>query len=165
MVRHSGATHKNDAVQDWSADYGGRDNLAFFQAALDAVARGRSQGGPLVAVGLLGQRDLPGVTLRRAQSSLRWDLRPSLWSHAFMIAVPDAAVGPIEELEVREVALYSRAGAFPEPADNAVTMAKLGMYRSELLDANAALLIEASHGSAKGHLRFQLRARQRVTVS
>ena len=139
MVRHSGATHRNEAVQDWSADFGGRDNLSFFQAALEALAQSRSQGGPLVAVGLGGQRDLPGVTLRRAQSSLRWDLRPSLWSHAFMI-VQDRAGGPVADLEVREVTLYSRAGAFPEPADNAVTTAKLGMYRSELLDANAALL-------------------------
>jgi hypothetical protein len=33
-----------------------------------------------------------------------------------------------------------------------------------LSDANAALLIEAVRGTAKGHLRFQLRARQRVPV-
>ena len=54
MVRHSGATHRNEAVQDWSADFGGRDNLSFFQAALEALAQSRSQGGPLVAVGLVG---------------------------------------------------------------------------------------------------------------
>jgi hypothetical protein len=34
-----------------------------------------------------------------------------------------------------------------------------------LQDPNAALLIEAMYGSATGHLRFQLRARQRVPVS
>jgi hypothetical protein len=34
-----------------------------------------------------------------------------------------------------------------------------------LADPDAALLIEASHGPAKGHLRFQLRARQRVPVA
>ena len=140
MVRHSGATHKNEAVQDWSADFADRDNLAFFQAALDALARGRPEGGPLVAVGLVGQRDLPGVTLRRAQSSLRWDLRPSLWSHAFMIVVPDAALGAIKDLEIREVTLYSRSGVFPEPSDNAVTRATLGMYGNQVLDANAALI-------------------------
>jgi hypothetical protein len=43
--------------------------------------------------------------------------------------------------------------------------AHLDFDMPRLGDANAALLIEASHGSAKGHLRFQLRARQRVTVS
>jgi hypothetical protein len=151
MVRHSGATHKNEAVHDWSADFEGRDNLAFFRAALDALAQGRSrpgapqgagsnQPGPLVAIGLVGQRDLPGVTLRRAQSSLRWDLRPSLWSHAFMIVVPDGASGPVDDLEVSEVTLYSRAGRFPEPGYNAVTKANLGMYRDQHVDANAALI-------------------------
>jgi hypothetical protein len=34
-----------------------------------------------------------------------------------------------------------------------------------LNDANAALLIEATRGGAKGQLRFQLRARQRVPVT
>jgi hypothetical protein len=34
-----------------------------------------------------------------------------------------------------------------------------------LVDTDAALLIEAAHGPAKGHLRFQLRARQRVPVA
>jgi hypothetical protein len=34
-----------------------------------------------------------------------------------------------------------------------------------LSDATAALLIEATHSSAKGHLRFQLRARQRVSAN
>ena len=138
MVRHSGSTQKNPAVQDWSAQYKDQDNLAFFRAALDALAPAAGGEGPLVAVGLVGQRDLPGVTLRRAQSSLRWDLRPSLWSHAFVIAAP----GPsgVEDLAVREVTLYSRSGVFPEPADNAVTSTRLGQYRNQLLDANVALL-------------------------
>ena len=34
-----------------------------------------------------------------------------------------------------------------------------------LVDLDAALLIEAVHGPAKGHLRFQLRARPRVPVA
>jgi hypothetical protein len=34
-----------------------------------------------------------------------------------------------------------------------------------LSDSNAALLIEATRGSAKAILRFQLRARQRVPVA
>jgi hypothetical protein len=34
-----------------------------------------------------------------------------------------------------------------------------------LADTDAVLLIEAVHGPAKGHLRFQLRARQRVPVA
>ena len=36
-------------------------------------------------IGLVGSCDLPGVAVRRAQSILRWDRRPSLWSHAFLL--------------------------------------------------------------------------------
>jgi hypothetical protein len=43
--------------------------------------------------------------------------------------------------------------------------AHLAFDMPRLHDATAALLIEAMHGSATGHLRFQLRARQRVPVS
>jgi hypothetical protein len=43
--------------------------------------------------------------------------------------------------------------------------AHLAFDMPRLHDPNAALLIEAMHGSATGHLRFQLRARQRVPVS
>jgi hypothetical protein len=43
--------------------------------------------------------------------------------------------------------------------------ADLAFDMPRLADPNAALLIEAVHGPAKGHLRFQLRARQRVPVA
>ena len=43
--------------------------------------------------------------------------------------------------------------------------AHLAFDMPRLQDPNAALLIEAMHGSATGHLRFQLRTRQRVPVS
>jgi hypothetical protein len=43
--------------------------------------------------------------------------------------------------------------------------ARLAFDMPRLHDANAALLVDATHGSAKGHLRFQVRARQRVPVS
>ena len=59
------------------------------------------------------------MALRRAQSILRWDRRPSLWSHAFLCVGGGA---------IREVALHSRAGHFPEPADNAITAATLEHY-------------------------------------
>jgi hypothetical protein len=67
-----------------------------------------------MAIGLLGQRDLPGATLRRAQAILRWDLRPSLWSHVFLIA--GGASTDIGEAHLREVTIHSRGGASPEPA-------------------------------------------------
>lgn len=43
--------------------------------------------------------------------------------------------------------------------------AHLAFDMPRLHDANAAIVIEAAHGSAKGHLRFQLRAKQRVPVT
>jgi hypothetical protein len=51
-------------------------------------------------------------------------------------------------------------------ADSAATgEAHLAFDMPRLSDSNAALLIEATRGSAKAILRFQLRARQRVPVA
>jgi hypothetical protein len=51
-------------------------------------------------------------------------------------------------------------------ADSAATgEAHLAFDMPRLSDSNAALLIEATRGSAKALLRFQLRARQRVPVA
>jgi hypothetical protein len=51
-------------------------------------------------------------------------------------------------------------------ADSAATgEAHLAFDMPRLSDSNAALLIEATRGSAKAILRFQLRARQRVPVT
>ena len=41
---------------------------------------------------------------------------------------------------LREVSLHSRSGAFPEPADNAITAATLQHYNSPRVDPNVALL-------------------------
>jgi hypothetical protein len=48
---------------------------------------------------------------------------------------------------------------------NANGEAHLAFDMPRLHDANAAIVIEAAHGSATGHLRFQLRAKQRVPVT
>jgi hypothetical protein len=113
-----------------------QDNVAFFRAALSA-AKERTEAGSLGAIVLIGQRDLPGVALRRAQSVLRWDLRPSFWSHAMVVVGEhdDAAAVP-----TREVTLHSRSGAFPEPANNAVVPASLGLFADARRDANVALI-------------------------
>jgi hypothetical protein len=55
------------------------------------------------------------------------------------------------------------ANFFSESAPTGETHLAFDMPR--LSDPNAALLIEATRGSAKAHLRFQLRARQRVPVA
>ena len=127
MLRHSQSETQNPNVVDWSDRYGDADNTQFFTDAIDDLGGGDGLG----LIGLVGSRDLPGVAVRRAQSILRWDRRPSLWSHAFLL---------VGGGEIREVALHSRSGHFPEPADNAITPATLDHYASGVLDANVALL-------------------------
>jgi hypothetical protein len=140
MIRHSGSTSKNERVKDWTDEYQDKDNLEFFAAALEELTSKDAGNGGLMAIGLLGQRDIPGITLRLAQSVLRWDLRPSLWSHAFLIAARTSDVKEIGDLPIREVSIYSRTGTFPEPANNAVTEAMLADYASAKVDANVGLL-------------------------
>ena len=127
MLRHSQSDTQNPDVNDWTEKYAATGNAAFFA---DAIADLSEHDG-LGLVGLVGSSDLPGVALRRAQSILRWDRRPSLWSHAFLL---------VGGGEIREVALHSRAGHFPEPADNAITQARLDHYGHAKLDPNLALL-------------------------
>ena len=142
MLRHSGAKEKNPRVADWTSGYADKDNVEFFRDALSEVASNAERGNDgFMAIGLLGQRDIPGVTLRRAQAVLRWDLRPSLWSHAFVVADRFSDGADVAELAIREVSIYSRTGEFPEPADNAVSSGRLGLYRRPELDANVALVV------------------------
>jgi hypothetical protein len=139
-MRHSGSLRENPRVEDWTADYAARDNLEFFAGAIARLGRDGTGNGGLMTIGLLGQRDLPGIALRHAQSVLRWDRRPSLWSHAFLVAERPVDPSSIEGLRLREVSIYSRTGRFPEPADNAVGDATVGLYRDPEVDANVALL-------------------------
>jgi hypothetical protein len=136
VIRHSSSTKSSTRVKDWTGRFAKKSNLDFFAAAFEQF-----EGGGKMAIGLLGQRDLPGVALRRAQAILRWDLRPSLWSHAFLVTGTPRADRSIAGLKLREVTIHSRAGEFPDPAHNAVTDARLGDYDDPLVDANAALLV------------------------
>ena len=118
VLRHSQSDQDNEHVEDWTDRYVDKDNAAFFADAIASLSDDDGFGHDgLALIGLVGSCDLPGVTLRRAQSILRWDRRPSLWSHAFLLVDTDG--------NLREVALHSRSGAFPEPADNAITAATL----------------------------------------
>lgn len=137
-MRYSGFTQSNPQVEDWTDLYATRDNMAFFADALRALAE-RRFGEGLMFIGFLGQRDLPGVALRQAQSILRWDLRPSLWSHVFLLAEP-AVPERAESAKILEVPIYSRQGRFPRPERNAVSESTLGVYGDSDLDANVALL-------------------------
>jgi len=121
VLRYS-PSELNAEVKDWTETYSHTTNASFFK---DAIA---DLGGDTALIGLVGSSDLPGVTLRRAQSVLRWDRRPSLWSHAFLLTGGE---------DIREVTVHSRAGHFPEPNDNAITSATLAHYDH---DPNVALL-------------------------
>jgi len=140
-MRFSGSYTRNPDVVDLSRECRNRDNVEFFARALRTLAEQGYGNGGLMVIALLGQRDIPGITLRRAQAVLRWDQRPSLWSHALLIA---AALEPtpaaVAKAPILEVSLYPRTGVFPRPEQNGVSEGTLGQYRAPKLDANAALL-------------------------
>lgn len=147
-TRHSGDTTENVELQDWSKKYGKQDNIQFFKAAFaDLAQKAQSAadrgiaGTGMMTIGLLGQRDLPGVALRQAQAILRWDLRPSRWSHAFLVAdTIEEGGGNVAGAKLLEVPIYNRSGEFHSPKNNGVSDGKLGLYRGTLIDANVALL-------------------------
>lgn len=148
MIRSSRSHEKNPTIVDCSAQFAAADNLDFFEYSLREMAANGIGHGGLMAIGLLGQRDLPGHMLRTAQSFLRWDQRPSLWSHAFLLTEDTSRrllkkrgkVHPLGSLPTAEVALHSRTGEFPPPERNGVTKGRLGLYADAKVDANAALL-------------------------
>jgi len=96
-------------------------------------------------------------------------LNPKIWLAGkrvtLQLRVTDAQGHPVTGAKITA----SVSGA-AEPAnfftESAATgEAHLAFEMPRLTDPNAALLIEATRGSAKAHLRFQLRARQRVPVA
>ena len=156
-MRSSGATDRNPALQDQSAKYSGAGNLQFFG---DALAELHGPGGSevdLMAIGFVGSRDIPGVALRNAQAILRWDLRPSLWSHVFLVSDETAGGPDVSGVNILEVPIFPRTGKFPQPERNGVQEGTLGMYADSDLDANVAL-IAVSMDSTEAQL-VQSRAR------
>jgi hypothetical protein len=96
-------------------------------------------------------------------------LNPKSWlagkRATLQLRVTDAHGHPVAGAKI----IASVSGA-AEPAnffsESAATgEAHLAFDMPRLSDPNAALLIEATRGAAKSHLRFQLRARQRVPVA
>lgn len=138
-MRRSMANHKNPQLGNWTRWGQTRSNTAFFREALLAM-RGFDAGDGCYAIGLVGSRDLPGICLRRAQSVLRHDQRPSFWSHAFVITSPWDGKRPIKSLTIAEVPFFARNGEFHEPANNAVIRSTtLGHYLNREQDPNVAL--------------------------
>jgi hypothetical protein len=150
-MRHSRSSSKNPKVKDWTTSYRTKGNSQFFADAFRALSKDGDGNGGLMMIGLIGQRDIPGHTLRTAQSVLRWDARPSLWSHAFLIADRmDRAASNLAKTPVLEVTLHPRDGQFPTPETNGVMRGTLGAYDERIVDANVALLaVKMSDKEAK----------------
>lgn len=138
-MRRSIADHKNPKLGNWSTWGRNRSNTTFFTEALRTMSE-HKMGDGAYAIGLVGSSDLPGICLRRAQSVLRLDQRPSYWSHAFIISEPWDGSSPVSRLPIAEVPFFARNGQFPEPADNAVIRGTtLGHYLDRRRDPNVAL--------------------------
>lgn len=104
-----------------------------------------------MVIGLVGSTDHFSVLVRRAQSILRWDHRPSLWSHAFVIAEPWDGRAEVNELPILEVPLFPRSDRFYHPEDNGlITTSKLGHYADPNVDANIALLVVQRRTAPEG---------------
>ena len=81
------------------------------------------------------------------------------------LRVTDRAGNPVSAAKVTAtVAGANEPGNFSAESD-ANGEAQLAFDMPRLHDANAAIVIDSAHGPAKGHLRFQLRAKQRVPVT
>ena len=139
-MRWSGSEGRNPALEDWTKTHSEIDNQTFFRDALAGLdEKGTGHRGHMV-IGFLGQRDIPGFCLRTAQSTLRWDRRPSLWSHMFLIGGEVALDGDIGSTPILEVPIYNRLGEFPEPGNNAVSEGRLSSYFDTKIEANVGLV-------------------------
>ena len=98
--------------------------MSFFVEAMQTLAKDGVGNGGIMTIGLVGQRDYPGHVLRTAQAMLRWDQRPSLWSHAFLVydkigatmskssviaakVTPSLGLMPNSKLSIRRVRPYA----------------------------------------------------------
>lgn len=138
-MRRSVADQKNSSMGNWSRWSRSRSNTTFFTEALRFMQE-RNAGNGAHAIVLIGSSDLPGICLRRAQSVLRLDQRPSYWSHALVITEPWDGKTAVRNLPIAEVPFFPRNGEFPEPANNAVIRnTTLGHYLDRKRDPNVAL--------------------------
>ncbi len=143
-MRRSIAGKSNHQLGDWSQWIVDKNvsNMDFFAEALDTMDKDCGVGnGGVMAIGLVGSRDIPGTTLRRAQSVLRWDRRPSKWSHAFLLRKPRTRM---KTTRILEVPLHARNGVFPRPEENGLNEnATLNAYEDSDVDVNVALIVVA----------------------
>lgn len=157
-MRYSQNPVRNPGIRDWTVRYQKRTNLQFFHDAFATLQKEGIGNQGLMTVGLVGSRDIPGHLLRMAQNTLRWDLRPSYWSHAFVVADRVTARTSLRSLRILEVALHPRNGQFPRPEQNGVNEGMLGHYEHSLVDANVALVAVAMSEKEAHELRQRARS-------
>jgi hypothetical protein len=80
------------------------------------------------------------------------------------LRVSNAAGSPLADAKVTASVFGSAEPAHFYTETDDAGEAHLDFDMPPLTEANAALLIESSRGSAKGHVRFHMRARQRIPV-
>ena len=140
-MRHSTNTRKNPAVLDWTSSFQRRSNVAFFAEALRDMKKKQIGNHGVGVIGLIGRRDRAGILLRHAQAALRWDERPSRWSHAFLMAAPAQADRELLGTPIWEVTLQPQDTADPGPERNGVQEGRLGDFDDPVVNANVALLV------------------------
>jgi len=152
-MRKSIASQRNLQLGNWSnwVTQNNVSNVQFFEEALKVMQNDFHVGnGGVMAIGLVGSRDIPGITLRRAQAVLRWDRRPSFWSHAFLITKPRSR---IKNTPILEVPLHARSSDFPNPGENGLNRnARLNTYNNPDVDVNVALITVAKRVEQDGSI-------------
>jgi hypothetical protein len=81
------------------------------------------------------------------------------------LRVTDRAGDPVSAAKVTATVAGANVPGNFYAASDAHGEVHLAFDMPRLHAANAAIVIEAAHGTAQGHLRFQLRAKQRVSVT
>lgn len=123
-----------EATESESVEVESASNRAFFEAVAREVGIAALHG----AILLVGARDPRAIVLRRAQAALRFDQRPSYWSHAALIVRWDEDPARTKGVEIT---LDPRRAHEQVPERNGVTAFALQRYFDERRYPNVGLLV------------------------
>lgn len=118
-----------------------RTSKDLLAAVMKAVPDASERAGSIL---LVGGSDFRSIALRRAQASLRFDLRSNYWSHAALIT--DWPGDDPSAIRGVEVALEPAPGERHEPARNGVTAFTLARYMDEAATPNLAIAVPTTTG-------------------
>lgn len=133
-MRHSLIEKRNPEFKDWSKEMPTGDNIAFLETVKRSLPKGYSW---LAAIGMVGGKSLASYALRHAQAVLRWDRRPSYWSHCFLIAQEKKV---LRETTVWECTIEPRTPVDVSPERNGVIAQDLGSYQDHEQYPNVAVI-------------------------